>query len=278
MRLRTVTTTAMCVLMALIALPAWARSAHGWIENCPYSHSGSSEPFHISHDANLELHDFFGANDASGHSTVRSMRRHGTTCQPSDTAGYWVPSLYENGHRVLPSGSHTRQQIYYRDDNLGGHVHVTPFPRGMELVAGNPRARSLAQNPMVGKELYWGCSNDRPGGSKRTHPISCASGIITLHVGFPNCWDGRHRSMVGAPASVVYPVQGSCPSSNPVALPRVIERWEYPVGPTTGHIRLSSGRVSTVYGAFWNTWKQRRLKQLVARCLNANVNCGSFGR
>jgi hypothetical protein len=276
MRLRYVATSMLCVLLVLAALPALARPVHGWIDECPYSHSGSRDPFHLGRSG--EVHDFFGARTTDGDSTIRSMRRGGTTCQPADTAGYWVPALYENGRRILPAGSHAREQVYYRDNNLRRNVHVRPFPRGMALVAGNPRASSRAQNPMLGKELYWGCSNNRPGGPKRKRPISCKSGIISLHVGFPNCWNGRHRSMVESPGSVVYPVEGSCPVSHPIALPRLIERWEYPVGTRTGHIRLSSGPAYSVYGAFWNTWKQGRLEELVRRCLNGDHNCGTFGR
>jgi uncharacterized protein DUF1996 len=261
---------------ALGVVPAFANTVHGWIDACTFSHSGRGGPRSLAQDR--EIHDFLGARDASGRSTIRSMRRNGTTCQRPDTSSYWAPAVYENGRRVLPAGQHVREQVYYRDDNLRRHVKVRAFPVGIELVAGNPDARSQAANPELGSELYWGCSDDTPGGHKHTSPISCRSGIISLHVGFPNCWDGEHLSALRYPTAVVYPHSGSCPPANPIALPRLIERWEYPVGPRTGHIRLSSGPAYAVYGGFWNTWKQRALRTLVTRCLNADRNCGTFTR
>ncbi|MFL5737410.1 MAG: DUF1996 domain-containing protein [Actinomycetota bacterium] len=276
MKLRSGAGAAVLVL-ALGGIPsvvASAQTTHGWIDTCRLSHSVRSGPGSLNGDR--DLHDFLGGDDASGRSTLRSMRRGGTTCQRSDTASYWAPALFENGRRVRPSGKHVREQVYYRDDNLRRHTVVRAFPPGMELVAGNSEARSTAGNQTLGTELYWGCSDDTPGGHKHTHPISCRTGIISLHIGLPNCWDGVHRSMPDHPDAVVYPHAGTCPSSNPVALPRVIERWEYPVGPVTGHISLSNGPAYRVYGGLWNTWKQGALRHLVASCLNGDKNCGTF--
>jgi uncharacterized protein DUF1996 len=250
----------------------------GWLNLCPYSHSLKDDPIVFPGQPGAShLHDFFGAKHTDASSTLRSMRQGGTTCEKHDTAGYWVPALYEHGHRVLPTGGGVRQELYYRDDNLRPGTHVTPFPRGIQLISGNSHATSIQDNPELGEELYWGCSDNHPG-SKFTSPISCASGAISLHVGFPNCWDGKHLSMAEVPNAVVYPEDGKCPGSHPVALPRLIERFEYPVGTKSDHITLSSGPSYTVHGDFWNTWKQRALKRLVNRCLNHDRDCGTFPR
>jgi hypothetical protein len=255
-----------------------ASASPGWINRCPYSHSLMDDPIVFPGQPGAShLHDFFGAKDTDAASTYRSMRRGGTTCQARDTAGYWLPALYENGRRVLPKGGDTREQLYYRDSNLRPGTRVRPFPRGLQLIAGNSHATSLKENPLVGEEIYWGCSDNHPEG-KFVTPVNCATGIISLHVGFPNCWDGAHRSMARFPTSVVYPEDGVCPRSNPIPLPRLIARFEYPVGTKTGLIKLSSGPTYTIHGDFWNTWKQHALKVLVSRCLNADRDCGSFPR
>jgi len=105
-------------------------------------------------------------------------------------------------------------------------------------------------------------------------PQSCASGAISLHVGFPNCWNGKVTGTNDTP-NVGYPSSGACPSTHPRVLPRVIFRTEYPVGTTTGKITLSSGPSYTVHADFWNTWEQSALDRLVARCLRANTDCGN---
>jgi len=264
------------LVLSLSPPPASARAVHGWIDDCAWSHSIRMDP--DGQGRSIKLHDVFGARDLRPASTVASMRAGGTTCPAADTAGYWAPALFKNGHRVLPKGSGIRNQVYYRDDNLRARTTVRAFPPGMEITAGNPHAATASGNPELGSEVYWGCSNDTPGGTKHTHPISCRTGIISLHVGFPNCWDGVHVSMTKTPNAVVYPHDGRCPSTHAVALPRVIERWEYPVGTRSRHIRLSTGPTFTAYGGFWNTWKQRALRRLVTTCLNGNRNCGVFGR
>jgi len=255
-----------------------AVASPGWLNRCPYSHSAMDDPIVFPGKPGAShLHDFFGAKDTNADSTIRSMLHGGTTCDPHDTAGYWVPALYRNGHRVLPRGGSTREQVYYRDDNLRAGTRLVAYPRGMALIAGDSHATSATQNHELGHEIYWGCSDNHPEGKFKS-PISCSTGIISLHVGFPNCWDGEHLSMGKFPSAVVYPEDGACPHSHPVALPRLIERWEYPVGTNTGQIRLSSGPAFTIHADFWNTWRQRSLRRLVRRCLNRDKDCGTFPR
>ncbi len=59
-------------------------------------------------------------------------------------------------------------------------------------------------------------------------------------------------------------------------LPRVIERFEYPVGTDSSGISLASGLYFTAHADFWNTWQQVRLDELVALCLNVGLDCGSI--
>jgi len=144
------------------------------------------------------------------------------------------------------------------------------------MIAGNAMAMNRRENPHLGMELYWGCS-DNSTGKLFAPPASCTTGIISLHVGFPNCWDGV-RTHTDDTSHVRYPNDdGLCPRAFPHELPRVILRWEYPVGRSTGSVTLASGPTYTVHADFWNTWHQRRLVSLVTNCLNAFVDCGTLG-
>jgi hypothetical protein len=271
--------TVVAVAGTLVASPGASASSPGWLNRCGYTDSRSDDPIVFPDKPGAShLHDFLGNKSTDAGSTVASMKAAGTSCTlAADTASYWAPALYRNGQKVSPTGSWaghaTRQQIYYRDNNLAAGTFIHSIPADLRLVAGQGHAMSPAENPKLGKEIYWGCS-DNSTGKLIAPPASCASGIITLHIGFPNCWDGvlTHSNDT---AHVVYPKSYECPAAFPKALPRVIVRFEYPVGTSTGLITLSSGPTFTVHGDFWNTWQQPRLDRLVTDCLNLDKDCGT---
>lgn len=259
--------------------PAAQASSPGWISICSFTRSLTDDPIMdpampgMSH-----LHDFFGSRSTNARSTAASMRASATSCGTvGDTAGYWAPALYRNGVKINPvgfrlDGKPTRNTFYYRADNLKSSYRIQAFPAGFELVAGNSHAMSASENPYLGREIYWGCSNNSTG--KLKAPPNCSTGTISLHIGFPNCWDGVLTTGNEA-AHVVYPSSYRCPPSNPIALPRLIMRLEYPVGTSSAGLSLASGPTYTVHADFWNTWNQAVLQALVDRCLNAHTQCGN---
>lgn len=267
------------IAVAMSHQPAAQASSSGWISICSYTRSLPDDPIMAPDMAGMShLHDFFGNRSTVAGSTAASMRAAATSCGTvGDTAGYWAPALYRNGVKIDPvgfrlDGKATRNTFYYRADNLRSSYHITAFPAGFELVAGNSHATSAAANPYLGREIYWGCSDNSTG--KLTTPPNCSTGTISLHIGFPNCWDG----VVGRgndTSHVVYPSSYRCPASNPIALPRLIMRLEYPVGRSSAGITLASGPTYTIHGDFWNTWDQAVLQRLVVDCLNQHTNCGN---
>jgi len=242
---------------------------------CPVSHSLSDDPIvYPGRPGASHLHDFFGNRSTNAMSTWTSMVADSSLCgDPRDTGGYWSPALYEDGVRVNPAGVSSlgravREQFYYRKIGTGP---VRPFPADLRMVAGAHDATA----PYKLSEIYWGCSDNSTG--KLGLPPQCgATGIITLHVGFPFCWDGWKLDSADHRSHMAYAKSGACPSTHPVAVPRLIERFEYPVGPTTGNITLASGSPYTAHADFWNSWDQARLEQLTADCLNKNVDCGTL--
>lgn len=257
----------------LLTQPASAGNP-GWIVTCAYARSAADDPVVFPGQPGAShSHDFLGNRTTGATSTYADLRAGTTSCATAaDHASYWAPSMYQGtGRQVIP-GDSTRQRSYYRADNLAAGTKVEPFPADLRLIAGNSKARSAAENPELGKEIYWGCS-DNSTGKLAAPPSSCSTGIISLHVGFPNCWDGvlTHQNDT---VHVVYPSRGVCPSAFPRTLPRLIERFEYPVGTTTGSVYLASGGTWTAHADFWNAWDQSVLSRLVANCLNAGVDCG----
>jgi len=270
------------VVSVVAATQAQADSA-GWITVCPPTHRAPDDPIlYPRQPGAAHLHQFFGNRGVKASSTYRSMLESRTSCRTrADKAGYWVPALYEDGRLVSPRGRRadgeaTRSVFYYRisnisDDYLAKHP-VETFPKDFRVTAGNAKAGAPAGQPKLGKEIYWGCSDNST--EKLTAPPSCESGAISLHVGFPNCWNGK-VSGTNDSRHLRYPDSGECPRRFPRVLPRLIFRIEYPVGTETGEVTLASGGSWTVHGDFWNTWKQPKLDRLVARCLRADEDCGT---
>jgi Domain of unknown function (DUF1996)/IPT/TIG domain/Fibronectin type III domain len=231
------------------------------------------------------LHDFFCNAQTTASSTYLQMVGASTVCPSGDAAGYWAPALYRNGVKINPAGSGIREQIYYRANNITAAVRVTPFPADFMMIVGDSHATSLDDanavnagsglGSKIGTELYWGCSDNSESG-KPTTPINCSTGIITVHLGFPNCWNGVKVTGDQIKAGTMrWPSSGSCPPDFPITLPRIIERFEYPVGTDSSGVTLSSGPTYTLHADFWNTWKQSSLQYLVDNCLNAAVDCGT---
>jgi chitodextrinase len=232
------------------------------------------------------MHDFFCNKQTTAASTYLQMVAAPSVCPSGDTAGYWAPALYRNGVKINPSGSGVREQIYYRANNVtAAGTHITPFPPNFKMIVGDSRATSLSDanavnadsgiGSKIGSELYWGCSDNSESG-KPTAPVNCSTGIISLHVGFPNCWNGV--KVVGDQVrggTMRFPSSGACPSGFPIVLPRLIERFEYRVGTNSSGISLASGPTYTVHADFWNTWRQSSLEYLVDHCLNVGIDCGT---
>jgi hypothetical protein len=275
--------TAAAIMTALmVSSPAYANP--GWVVKCPYSHSNNDDPIKFpSQQGASHLHDFFGSRTTNYLSTYESMVGSPTTCgTTTDKSGYWSPALYKNSVKVNPAGSwngrSTRQQFYYRDNNVSSSTVIEPFPPGFQMIQGYGNATSIsdanAHGARWGSDMYWGCS-DNSETDKMTSPPNCATGIITLHVQFPNCWDGVREGDAIAGGHVKFPSDGVCPAGFGRVLPRLIQRTEYPVGTSSSGITLDSGATYTAHADFWNTWDQPALERLVTNCLNANRDCGT---
>lgn len=274
------------VIAAMVTLvPLVASASPGWVMNCPYSHSNMDDPIKFPGRQGVShLHDFYGSSSTSYLSNYSSMASSRTTCgRLGDTSGYWAPALYKDGIKINPSalwaGRKTRQQFYYRDTNYSSDAVIEPFPPNFKMIQGYAMAMSLgdanAHGAKWGSEMYWGCADNKPSG-KFTAPVDCTTGIVTLHIGYPSCWDGV---MVDgdeiAAGHMSFTSGGICPAGFPHRLPRLIQRLEYSVGPSSRGITLASGATHTAHGDFWNTWQQTRLSTLVTNCLNANRDCGT---
>jgi hypothetical protein len=203
------------------------------------------------------------------------MLQGDTTCRvPSDTAGYWAPTLSYNSVPVVP----TVMRIYYLGD---ANEDVETIPAGLQMIGGNRDATTPDENPHV----HWSCGETRDIRTPReSTPYDCTpwaraypfvDGLVAI-VDFPTCWNGTGLT----PDSVTYQVQGRCPSGFGHVLPRLSERVHYGIMDPTNPdgsmaLSLSSGPYWSFHADFWNTWQQERLDELVTECVIARVHCGA---
>ena len=252
-----------------------ASETAGWILFCNYSHSLRDDPIVFPNQPGAaHLHDFVGAQSTNAFSTFDSLRAGGTACiLPGDTSSYWVPALYENGVRVLPTGQQANALLYYRRVGAPEGTIVQPFPPGLKILIGNAHAMSPQENPGLGTTIHFACGFGT-GNAFAFPPTECDTGIMVVSFAFPNCWDGENLDSPDHISHMSYPVMGRCPASHPVTLPRLKAFFRYEVGTgPIGTITLDSGPHYTAHMDFFNAWDPTALQRLVTNCINAGIDC-----
>jgi hypothetical protein len=235
-----------------------------FISVCAFSHRGPDDPIVLprqpgfSHD-----HTFIGNDSTNAFSTPASLRSATTTCRRSgDHAAYWVPTLFLDGQAVVPATA----IAYYR---RLVKKPLKPFPAGIQIVAGNSKATA----PQRLTVTYWDCG-DQVNIPPTASAPSCVDGQLSLHVNFPDCWDGKNL-LYDNQKNTAYSVNGVCPRRYPVAMPALQLVLRYPANLPAGNVELASGGQYSGHADFMNAWDQQALTKLVASCLNKYRHCGT---
>jgi hypothetical protein len=221
-------------------------------------------------------HEFYGNRTINLASTYASLSAGATACQdPHDKASYWHPTLYVAGARaVLPKST-----AYYTAHGKS-RGSMSPWPAGLKIIAGDSHATA----PQPTRIVYWGCGNGSSV-SKVAYVPQCKSGDtgLTVHVLFPDCWDGLNLDSPDHKAHMAYSVSNECPATHPVSLPTLIMRWQWTnLTPAPGEVTLAScnggtcdasGSPNTMHSDWVNAWDQPVLDALVAKCINGGIDC-----
>jgi len=238
---------------AQLAVPADAARPRGapfpggkyFIVSCSATHRNNDDPIALPRlPGRSHGHTYVGNRSTDAFSTPESLRasRAGTSCHPAaDASAYWFPTLHARGRPVMPLVA----IIYY----VRRTEAVQPFPDGLKVIAGKPRARR-SQQPGV---VSWSCSTPLPGVRTFAHVPNCSvERGLQMNVTFPDCWDGRRLDSPDHARHMAYSVRGRCPSSHSVAVPAMKMLVIYPA---VRRATLSSGRFSA-HADFMNGWEQ----------------------
>ena len=250
------------------AAPAPSTGTQGarFVTRCTYSHTLSDDPIvHPNQPGASHSHDFFGNKTTDAFSTLASLTKGGTTClNQKDKSGYWVPSLTVDGQMVRPSFTN----VYYQSAGKPYRT-IKTIPRGLKVVAGD----AMAIAPQSLKVVSWNCGADETDVGMTAAPPTCPKPTLTIHVNFPDCWNGKDLDSSDHKSHLAYHGKhGACPAGYPVPIPRVRVNVHYP---TTGGpgVALASGGQYSGHADFFNAWNAKELRRLVRVCINAGRQC-----
>jgi hypothetical protein len=246
--------------------------ANVWVK-CYFSHVASDDPIvYPGRPGRSHSHTFFGNRSTDAFSTPAKLRASRTNCKlKADHAAYWVPTLYLDGRPVKPASI----GVYHK---LKTATEIHPFPAGLRMVAGN----AAAFRPQDIHVAYWTCWMTRGPFSAIPKCPSKPAGFdgrlsyLTLHVVFPDCWDGVHLDSPDHHSHMAYSNYGTCPASHPVQVPGLQYVIEYPILGGPG-VSLASGSQYSGHGDFMNGWNQSVLARIIARCTAPGAKAGCDG-
>lgn len=276
-RISVVLGLALLTFLATVAVPGFVRSADALAEFsvlCTPSHQLADDPIvYPGQPGAAHMHQFIGNPSTNAFSDFNSMRaaQPNVKCElHNDTGGYWVPTLYYPNSTTPVPVKHAF--FYYR-----GPTGVAQIPQDLKMVAGgstlNPPKPDMAQ-----RSLSWACSDSGP---FYTQPPDCTSLNKTFraHILFPSCWNGWQLDSPDHRSHMAYPVNGKCPSTHPVRIPKISFHVVYTLKNGKGTYLSSDHDVpgapagTQLHADFWNTWDQTVLQQAVTKCINRNLSC-----
>ncbi len=254
-------------------IPPGAVRVAEFLADCPFSHRLPDDPIVFPGlPGASHMHSFFGSTVTNGNSTVTDLANGPSNCNPAvDKSSYWVPTLYQNNVPVEP----VITTFYYLGEGVTDAVreNTQSLPFGLRIVAGNAKATA----PDATTIARWSCLHHNEAGAGKDF-INCPAGsMLESYLDFPQCWNGRDLDSADHKSHMAYPVNGGCPSTHPVHVPKLRQVLRYPVSGAASQFRLSSGAGFTMHGDFFNAWPQAEMERRVAYCIRLKVKCGANG-
>jgi len=252
---------------------------------CEFSHMAFDDPIvYPGQPGKSHLHVFFGNTGTNANSTAASIANTGnSTCRGGtiNRSGYWAPAMIDthDGTPVTPQS----MIIYYKTGYNGVKPgDIKSLPQGLRMIAGDSKNSGPYQ---WGGPAHFTCIDpvSGTGGSTQNVPTSCPTGnTIWAAVMFPQCWDGVNLDSPDHKSHMSYPVQGSCPSTHPVAVPEITVNVLYPVADmkALSRWRLASDTYDSSIAAgysshadWFNGWKPQIMDAFVQNCDQPPKDC-----
>ncbi|MFC6082502.1 DUF1996 domain-containing protein [Sphaerisporangium aureirubrum] len=246
-----------------------------FLADCPFSHRLPDDPIIFPGlPGASHMHSFFGNLTTNASSTVQSLLAGRSNCSPStDLSSYWTPTLYNGTTAVEPS----IVTFYYLGEGVRDDVRerIMPLPLGLRIVAGNAKATGPNDPTSTAR---WSCLHAGQVPPSKDF-VTCPAGTqMESYLDFPQCWNGRDLDSADHKSHMAFPVNGDCPSTHPVPVPKLRQVLRYPVSGNPAAFRLASGAGYTMHGDFFNAWPEAEMLRRVNDCIRPKIKCGADGR
>ena len=243
-----------------------------FLADCPFSHRLPDDPIVFPNlPGASHMHSFFGSRVTDAFTELADLQVGATNCNPStDTSSYWVPTFYVDNVPVEP----TIVTFYYLGEGVRNDIvaQIQPLPLGLRVVAGN--ARATGPNESIAR---WSCLHHNEAGASKDFLTCPAGSMIESYLDFPQCWNGRDLDSADHKSHMAYPVNAACPSTHPVAVPKLRQVLRYPANGNPTRFRLASGAGYTMHGDFFNAWPEAEMLRRVQNCIRPVIKCGANG-
>ncbi|MBM2615847.1 DUF1996 domain-containing protein [Actinoplanes sp. LDG1-06] len=242
---------------------------------CAYSHSKPDDPIVFpAMPGASHMHSFLGNTSTNANTTTQTLLANaGTTCRPApDLSAYWIPTLYQ-GDRVIEP----KDVVVYYGSRLTDPSVTVPFPQGFRMIAGDARLQTPTPAGSVNAFYCAGPGGEIGRSADGNWPVCAPTAVLTFHLVFQDCWDGRNLDSPTHKAHVSYSYDGTCRGDYPVAIPNLSFLISYPTSGTPAGFRLASGMASSMHGDAFMAWDNRALGERVKNCLTQKAKCNTDG-
>ena len=242
---------------------------------CRYSHSRPDDPIVFPGLAGAShMHTFVGNTSTDANTTTQSLLAHaGSSCAPAtDLSAYWIPTLYDRGRAVEPSGV----TVYY-GSRLNSPAATVPFPQGFRMIAGDARLQVPTPRGSVNQFYCAGPGGEIGRSADGNWPVCAPTADLMFQLVFPDCWDGRHLDSPDHKSHVRYTYDGTCGGDHPVAIPSISFVIAYRTSGSADGFELASKMASSMHGDVFLAWDDTALGQRVKDCVVQKAKCNTEG-
>ncbi|MFJ6194911.1 DUF1996 domain-containing protein [Micromonospora sp. NPDC092111] len=262
--------------MTINPAPANAVRVSEFNATCTYSHSKKDDPIVFPGlPGASHMHSFFGNRSTDANTTTDSLFANtSTTCGPTqDLSAYWVPTLYENGVALEPSGNF----VVYYGSRLTDPTKTVPFPQGFRMIAGDAKRQVATPAGSVNQFYCAGAGGEIGRSADGNWPRCAPTANLTYQLVFQDCWDGVHLDSPDHKSHVSYSYDGKCSGAFPVAIPNISFVFSYRTSGSLDGFTLASGMASSIHGDSFLAWDNAALGHRVKDCIIQKAKCNTAG-
>jgi len=249
---------------------------------CAPSHMNNDDPMVFPGQPNAtHHHTYYGHTGVKYDTDLSTLSASGnSTCNGGimNRSAYWHPTVVDTvtNAPVIPDGG---ALFYYKVGYGVNPTQVKPPPKGLRMLAGNPKATNASESQAV----KFVCINKATQNSngmpwQKTIPNCSTDTYMQMVVEHPSCWDGKNLDSPNHQDHMAYKNGSTCPSTHPVVIPVISLNMNFKVA-YNGQMakwRLSSDNYAwngsnagySGHSDWVNGWDEPTMAGIVRNCLN----------